>query len=216
MVRTGGQTGVGEQTEVGECMSDAAREIQQLIERARGGDQQAARELVARFEPHVRRIVRTRLPDRLRSRFDSMDFVQSVWGDVFGKLTRGEVEFTSPERFAQFLAVVARSKVIDEVRRNLGTQKKNMELEVPVDGDEERGPQLGAADPTPSRVAAAREEFEVLLRRRKEVHRQVLMLRAQGYTFVEIAEQLGLDERTARRVVSSAQQELKRRRDAAE
>ncbi len=199
-------------------MSGPNREIlQRLIEKARQGDEEAAKELVAQFEPHVRRIVRMKLPDRLRTRFDSMDFVQSVWGDVFGKLARGEVDFASPERFAQFLAVVARGKVIDEVRRHLGSQKKNMELEVPVDGDEEQtGPALDAADPTPSRVVAAREEFEQLLRRRKQVHRQILMLRAQGYTFVEIAEQLGLDERTARRVVSSAQQELKQQRDAAE
>ena len=194
-------------------MSEAEREIRELIERIRRGDQKAAYELVEQFEPHVRRIVRARLPERLRTRFDSMDFVQSVWGAVFWKLHRGEVQFDNRQQFAQFLAILARGKVIDEVRRHLGTQKKNMELEVPVDAGDEGAVGLDGKDPTPSRVVAAREELEALLRRRRDVHRKILLLRAQGYTFVEIAKELGLDERTARRVVHSAQEELKRRGD---
>lgn len=194
-------------------MSELDQELRQLIERARAGDEQAAQELVARFEPHVRRIVRTRLPDRLRTKFDSMDFVQSVWGDVFVKLREGQLHFDSPGQFAQFLALLTRGKVVDQVRRFTGTQKHNVNRETPVEGTEEGATLLSGHDPTPSHVVASREELEALLARRKETHRQVLLLRAQGYTFVEIAEQLGVDERTARRVVQAAQAELKRRRN---
>ncbi len=197
-------------------MSEAERELHELLERARQGDEEAARQLVARFEPHVRRIVRTRLPQRLRTKFDSMDFVQSVWGDVFSRLQSRDVEFNSPQQFANFLAVLTRGKVIDQVRKFVGARKYDISKETPVDAAEEGAELLQGRDPTPSHVVASREEFDALLAQRKELHRQILLLRAQGYTFVEIAQQLGLDERTARRVVQSAQEELKRWRDEAQ
>ena len=56
-----------------------------LITRVRGGDSAAAAELVRRYEPAIRRVVRLRLTDqRLRRAFDSMDVCQSVLGSFFG------------------------------------------------------------------------------------------------------------------------------------
>ena len=53
--------------------------FQELIERVRGGDGDAATELVRRYEPAIRRVIRLRLTDaRLRRAFDSMDVCQSL------------------------------------------------------------------------------------------------------------------------------------------
>src|SRR5262245_914953 len=52
------------------AMSDDAS-FQDLIRRVRGGDDAAAAELVRRYEPAIRRVVRLRLTDaRLRRAFD--------------------------------------------------------------------------------------------------------------------------------------------------
>src|SRR5262245_18622455 len=52
-----------------------------FIRRIRAGDEQAAVELVRRYEPAIRREVRFRLRNtRLRRLFDSMDVCQSVLG----------------------------------------------------------------------------------------------------------------------------------------
>jgi RNA polymerase sigma factor (sigma-70 family) len=194
-------------------MSNVGDEILALLRQAEGGDEEAARELVRRFEPHVRRVVRQRLPDALRARFDSMDFVQSVWGDVFRKLRQGTVSFSSREQFARFLAVVARGKVVDEVRRNLASQKADMKRELPADALAQRSPEpFVGQDPTPSQVVSAHEQFELLVQHRSELHRKILALRAEGYTFIEIADRLKIDERTARRVVRAAQEEWQKRR----
>jgi hypothetical protein len=61
----------------------------ELIERVRGGDGDAATELVQRYEPAIRRVVRLRLTDpRLRRAFDSMDVCQSVLASFWPWQTR--------------------------------------------------------------------------------------------------------------------------------
>jgi hypothetical protein len=64
-------------------MDDPARELTDLLERARQGCQQAARLLYERYGPAVRHAVRRRLAPSLRRHFDSADFIQSVWGSFF-------------------------------------------------------------------------------------------------------------------------------------
>lgn len=49
-----------------------------LIGRVREGSEDAAWQLVERYGGHIRRTVRRALDPRLRSKFDSLDFVQSV------------------------------------------------------------------------------------------------------------------------------------------
>src|SRR5262245_41197954 len=67
-----------------------------LLERIRAGDEVAARELLARYEAQVRLVVRRQLPKLLRSRFDSLDFLQSVWASFFRRMTAGHERFEDP------------------------------------------------------------------------------------------------------------------------
>ena len=60
--------------------------IADFLQRIQAGDEGAARELLQRFEAEVRLVVRRQLPRLLRSRFDSLDFLQSVWGSFFRRM----------------------------------------------------------------------------------------------------------------------------------
>ena len=66
-----------------------------------------------------------------------------------------------------------------------------------------RGRQLAARQPSPSEVAVAEELWARLLRGLPEHHRQILELRRDGNTHQQIADRLGLNERTVRRVIGS-------------
>jgi RNA polymerase sigma-70 factor (ECF subfamily) len=182
-------------------------QLQTLLGRIRQGDEDAARELLVHFESHVRRVVRRRLPVVMRSKFDSMDFVQSVWGEFFPKLTRGDLEFDTPYRLAKFLAVVAQGKVTNEYRRRFG-KKLAIHKEFAVGSSLFHMPNK-AGEPTPSETVAAGEKIEMILNGRPDVHRKVLELRRDGFTFVEISAKLGIDERTARRIMNAIERELK-------
>jgi RNA polymerase sigma-70 factor (ECF subfamily) len=91
--------------------------ISELIARAKSGDDAAIREFLSRFEQEVRIMVRGRLPKSLRTRFDSMDFVQSVWQSFFTNLQDRSRDFENVKHLRGFLAGVARNKVFQEHRR---------------------------------------------------------------------------------------------------
>src|SRR5262249_35457012 len=90
----------------------------ELIRRVRMGDDQAAAELVRRYEPAIRRVARVRLTDpRLQRLFDSMDVCQSVFGSFFIRTALGEYELETPEQLLHLLAAMTRKKVVDQSRR---------------------------------------------------------------------------------------------------
>jgi RNA polymerase sigma-70 factor (ECF subfamily) len=87
----------------------------ELICRVRTGDEAAASELVHRFEPAIRRVVRVHMRDaRLRRLLDSTDICQSVLATFFVRANMGQYELDSPESLIKLLATIARHKVINE------------------------------------------------------------------------------------------------------
>src|SRR4051812_332701 len=89
-----------------------------LMEKLRNQTEGAAEELIERYGPAVVRVVRRRLRKGLRSKFDSMDFVQSVWATFFATPAQ-QFDFDDPESLIKFLTKVARHKVVDAVRERL-------------------------------------------------------------------------------------------------
>src|ERR1700758_727883 len=109
-------------------------DIRGFLRRIHEGDEEAARELLLRYEAEVRLVVRRQLPRLLRSRFDSLDFLQSVWGSFFRRVRSGPAEFEDSRHLVAFLARAAKNKVIDEYRR-AASQKQDMHREEPLWGE---------------------------------------------------------------------------------
>lgn len=89
----------------------------ELIRRIRRGDAQAARELIHRYEPAIRREARLRLGPSLRPLFDSMDLCQSVLGSFFVRVAAGQYELESPAGLMKLLIVMTRNKVREKARK---------------------------------------------------------------------------------------------------
>jgi RNA polymerase sigma-70 factor (ECF subfamily) len=180
-------------------MSDPKEEFRGLMRRLQAGDEAAARELLDRFGHHILRVVRRRLAKPLRSKFDSVDFVQAVWASFFAVLPR-QVRFESPEELTAFLMKVAQLKVANEARRR--SQKKyDIKREHALADTADRDGALAAKQPTPSQIAVAREEWDRLVEGQPNHYQQILVLRFQGHTLEEIARKLNVNERTVRRVL---------------
>ncbi len=186
--------------------SNQEGEIRVFLSRIQSGDEDAARELLLRYEPEVRLVVRRQLPRLLRSRFDSLDFLQSVWGSFFRRVREGGAEFEDSRHLVAFLARAAKNKVIDEYRR-AASQKQDMHREESLWSEGDRPRDLAAGGDTPSQVAEAHEVFGRLRELVPEERRNVLELKAQGLSSREIGERLGVSERTVQRVI----EELRRR-----
>jgi RNA polymerase sigma-70 factor (ECF subfamily) len=157
-----------------------------LIMRVRAGDEQAATDLVRRYEPEIRREVRFLLRDPfLRRSFDSMDICQSVMGSFFLRAALGEYDLGRPEDLVRLLISMTRNKVVDATRRQRAQRR-----------DHRRATSLEAVDveartPTPSAVAEGREMLALFRSRLNDEERQLADLRAQGREWADIAEEVG-------------------------
>ena len=164
------------------------------------------RELLQRFEPEVRLVVRRQLPRLLRSRFDSLDFLQSVWGSFFRRMRSSPTEFEDSRHLVAFLARAAKNKVIDEYRR-AASHKHNMHREEPLWGEGGRAREVADSNDSPSEVAEAHEALGRMRELVPEEKRSILELKAEGFSSKDIGERLGISERTVQRVL----EELRRR-----
>jgi len=182
-----------------------------LIESVRLGDEAAVTALLGQFEPEVRMMVRVRLPRILRNQLDSMDIVQAIWTSVFTGKPDDVARFTDVGQFRGFLAGVARNKVYEEYRRRTKTKKyclgreerlyvRKGERDVPLD--------VVASDPTPSEGVQADDRLDQLTRGRPLEEVRVVNLRRQGLKFHEIAQRLGISERSIRRVINAIQKRM--------
>jgi len=136
---------------------------------------------------------------RLRTQFDSQDFVQMVWASFFDRPDE-LAALRSPHQFSAWLAAITRNKVIDEVRRRVHSQSKSTTKEVRVDHMPEEM-SLTSADPSPSAVAIARERWEQLVSKQPAHVKRILEMRLMGATYQEIADSLDLHERSVRKVI---------------
>ena len=91
-----------------------------LMEQVRDGDQQAAAELLERYEPAIRRAIRLRLTDaRMRAVLDTMDICQSVMASFFMRAALGQYDLETPEQLRNLLVAMARNKLGMQVRREV-------------------------------------------------------------------------------------------------
>jgi RNA polymerase sigma factor (sigma-70 family) len=181
----------------GPDVTEQQQDFQTLMHRIREGSQDAARELFESYGPHIRRVVRRKLHQQLRSKFDSGDFEQAVWASFFALLPQ-KGTFDRPEALITFLVKLAQNKVIDAVRQRF-TQKYDVNREHTFSDSAEY--QAAQKQPTPSQIAMAREEWRRLLAGKPAHYQRILILRLQGHKLKEIAEQVDMDEKTVRRVL---------------
>jgi RNA polymerase sigma-70 factor (ECF subfamily) len=162
----------------------------ELFRRVRAGDEQAAAELVRRYEPAIRRRVRVwlRLQDpRLRRVFDSMDVCQSVLASFFVRAAAGQYDLEEPGQLIALLFRMARHKLAHQVTRQQAARRD-------VRRDEGSGPDAPEAADTaasPSSQVAGRELLEEFRRRLDAEERQLAERRADGRAWADIAEELG-------------------------
>src|SRR5271166_453550 len=191
---------------VGERAWREESELSDFLRRIQAGDEAAARELLERYEAEVRLVVRRQLPRLLRSRFDSLDFLQSVWGSFFRRMRTSPTEFEDSRHLVAFLARAAKNKVIDEYRR-AASLKQDMHREEPLWADGRRPKEVADPIDSPSELAQAHEVLGRLRELLPEERRSILELKAEGLSSRDIGEQLGISERTVQRVL----EDLRRR-----
>jgi RNA polymerase sigma-70 factor (ECF subfamily) len=188
-------------------MPESPDEFNDLMRRLAEGSEDAARELLERYSGHILRIVRRKLHRKLRSKFDSVDFVQAVWASFFADAPRQQA-FDHPQALVAFLVTLAQNKVIDAVRQRFQTQKYNVNREHALDGSVAlQAAALAAREPTPSQKVSEDEEWQRLLTDLPANYQRMLLLLREGHTQKSVARELDVNEKTVRRWLEKLNEE---------
>ncbi len=180
----------------------ASASEQALIDLWRRGDQDAARKIVERYLDRLLHLARGRISQRLASRVDPEDIVQSVFRTFFVRLKDGRFVFAEQEDLCKLLMRITLHKTLRQVAFHKAAKRDpTMEAER---GEHHREQLLALLDrePTPEAAVAFLDQLEHFLSQLQPLERQILELRMQGYTNEEIAAKLDLRyDRKIRRVL---------------
>jgi RNA polymerase sigma-70 factor (ECF subfamily) len=159
-----------------------------FIGRIRAGDQQAAADLVRRFEPVIRLEVRQRLRDRRLNRlFDSMDICQSVLASFFVRAASGQYDLHRPDQLVRLLVTMARNKLSSEARRH-HKQRRDVRR---LDEGGRLEMEAVAAGPTPSQQVGEGELLQRLRSLLTPDERRLAEWRTQGRSWADIVAEIG-------------------------
>jgi RNA polymerase sigma factor (sigma-70 family) len=174
---------------------EAEDTFEERLERVRRGDEDAAAELVRRYEPEVRRFVHYRLNSpRLRRLIDSVDVCQSVFANFFHRVVEGGFHLQDSQQLRQLLLAMAGNKLLDHVRTQ-GRAKRGGRKAVAVRGSS------GLLDPAaePDRAVEARDLVETVRRRLTADERRLLDQWMDGCGWPEIARGAGASPEALRK-----------------
>lgn len=187
-------------------MPEQGKSLSQLLEKAWKDSDGSAREVVERYGPYILRAVRRRLDKKLRSKFDSVDFVQAVWASFFA-MPPDRLQFKRHQELVNFLMGLARNKVVDVVRQRLETQKYDVKREAPLfDSSPIDAREVPTPGPTASQVAIAKEEWQRAENPDTPRDERIVNWIKMGQSLEEIAKEIGVSVKTIRRVLDRLRQ----------
>jgi RNA polymerase sigma-70 factor (ECF subfamily) len=174
----------------------------EFIERIRAGDEQAATELVSRYEPLIRREVRLHLDDRNLIRlFDSMDICQSVLASFFVRTAAGEYDIGSSTQLVKLLVSMARNKLISAARREYMQRRDVRRRKRHTDPALE---EIAEQRQEPVEELANRELLGRIYDRLSPEELQISKLRSSGAAWEEVASEMGGTSQSRRMQFSRA------------
>jgi len=166
-----------------------AQSFADFLRRIRLGDEQAAIELVQRYEPLIRREVRLGISDsRLNRAFDSIDVCQSVLASFFARAATGQYELESPDQLVKLLMSMARNKLASLARREQRLRRDARRVAATQPEDLE---QVVDTAVSPSNIVLQRELVDRMRAELTDDERRIADLRVEGMGWEEVAERLG-------------------------
>ena len=181
-------------------MIDGAQD-RDCVDLWRAGDQNAARQLFDRYVDQLVGLARRRISQRLASRIDAEDIVQSVFRTFFNRARAGQFTVEDPDDLCKLLARITVHKTLRQVAfHKRGKRDAGMDMGQ-SDISQEMLLTLLGGEPSPEETSAFLDQLEHFLDKLAPEDRKVLEMRMEGYNNVEIAEKLGVTDRTIRRLM---------------
>lgn len=166
----------------------------ELVQNFRDGSESAAGELFDRYVDRLTRLARMRIAIKLQARIDPEDVVLSAYRSFFVAARRDRFTFAERGDLWRLLARMTLHKLARQAARHTADKRS-------VDGESKTAATDNLVDrqPTPDEAVAFAEELEAVMQSLEPPARRLLELRLQGYSYREIAREIGVSERSIRR-----------------
>lgn len=174
----------------------SAGHLEALVEGLNRGEEQAIQRAYQAYHPFLRMVVRRRLASPFRARIDSVDIVQSIWADLLPGFRKAGWKFPDAAGLRSFLVRVTRNRLVDRQRRHGPAIVREQAV---ADGDLQGFSAPG--NERPSQCVQASDLWERMVTACPPAYREILLLKREGLTSVEIAARVGLHEASVRRVL---------------
>jgi len=165
------------------------------------GSESAAKELFDKYCERLMRLAKRRIGQRMASRFDPEDVIQSAFRTFFKRVKNDEFTFEQEEDLFKLLVRLTVRKTLRQVVHHGAAKRSPMNEMNDASEDSQLLAQVAGNVPAPDVEVALLEQFEQLMESLSPMERQVVEMKMQGFTTVEIAEKLGSYDRKIRRVL---------------
>lgn len=173
-------------------MTDAASNLTDLIHRAQGGDTDAVDALFRSVYPELRHMARGRL--RKHERNTLLDTTELVHESYMRFVQAGRLNIEDRAHFMGYAGKIMRSVIVDTVRERLAQRRGGKQPAVTLDSQvADRGIDAMA------RVLEVHDALDGLAQHDPRLVQVVELRYFAGLTDVQVAEALGIAERTVRR-----------------
>jgi RNA polymerase sigma-70 factor (ECF subfamily) len=176
-----------------------------LLRRLRSGSQDAATQLYLRYADRLRALTRSQCSPDLARRVDVDDIVQSVFGSFFRRATYGLYDVPAGEELWKLFLVIALNKI-----RAQGAFHKAAKRDVRITSGSDSLDQSMAesAEQDDAAYTFLQMVINEVMERLPAQHKQMIVLRVEGYEVAEIASRTGRSKRTIERVLQDFRKKL--------
>jgi len=173
----------------------------ELIQRCRTGDQEAARVLFDSYVERLLPLARRRISQRLASRVDAEDIVQSVFRTFFARLKDDQFEIANQDDLFRLLVRITVHKTLRQIAHHRAAKRNPGQETGQSDSAHEQLLQLLTSEPTPEEAVSFLDQLEHFMQQMTDSDRKILELRMEGFSTEEIAQKTGSYDRKIRRVL---------------
>jgi len=188
-------------TRVATDSADDYQDDRDLVKQYLGGDDEAARTIFDKYCERLLQMARKRIGQRLNSRLDAEDVLQSAFRTFFVHVKNEEFTFNTEDDLFKLLVRITVHKTLRQIAFHKAA-KRDPSAEIGnSDSAYDQLQQVARQEPTPEAELELIEQFEGLMQKLTPFEQQVLELKVKGHSSSEIAEQLNSYERKIRRAL---------------
>ena len=173
----------------------------ELVKMFKAGSEAAARELFDRYCERLLKLAKRRIGQRMTSRVDPEDVIQSAFRTFFTRVRNDQFTFEGENDLFKLLIRLTVHKTLRQIAFHQAA-KRDAAMESPHgSATQEQLLAVAGDEPSPEVVVTFMDLLETFLDKMPDQERRILELKLQGYSSEEIAQQMGLYDRKVRRVL---------------